>query len=242
MMIGMNLAVDPVGWIETSSFERNQNRFLFAVENLDRYPAGRSMAAPARRIPAPDQSAARDIVQIDEGLTLEEALAHEAYGIFDDRLIFGMPRPCRVGQKASVVGVLQKRSVESWRAGIRPIQACFHSVDHDAPWTTAKELECVFEAIDDGNQILEEDGNHTAQPAVARHHHETVNNTAVANSQFLQQTKLSEVDFDKFSRCGLDASDCPGRFAKTTMLADKTVQRRIRHCQPLASEQFVDFR
>ena len=153
-----------------------------------------------------------------------------------------MPRPCRVWQKAAVVGIFQKRPIEAWRAGVRFIQACFHSVDHHAPWTTTKELECLFEAIDDGDQVLEENGNDTAQPAVAHHHHETVNDTAMAAAEFLQQAKLSEVDFGKFCRCCFDASDCPSRFAKTAVFAGKTVQRRIQHSQPLASEQFVDLR
>src|SRR5207247_6587698 len=113
----------PSGVDRNVGFERNQNRLLFAVENIDRYPASRSMDTAARCIPTPDQSAASDILQIDEGLTLEEALAHEAYGIFDDGLIFGMPWPCRVGQKAAVVGIFQKRPIEAWRAGVRFIQA-----------------------------------------------------------------------------------------------------------------------
>src|SRR5580692_2310550 len=153
-----------------------------------------------------------------------------------------MPRPGRVGQKAPVVGVLQKRPIEAWYAGVRFIHACFHAVDHHAPWTTAEELECLFEAIDDGDQVLGENRNDTAQPAVAHHHHEAVNDTAMSATEFLQQAKLSKVDFGKFSRCRFDTPDRPGRLAETAVLANESVQGRIWHSQSFASEQFVDFR
>jgi len=106
----------------------------------------------------------------------------------------------------------------------------------------AKELECLFEAIDDGDQILAEDGNNAAEPTVTHHHHEAVNDTAPAAAQFLQHTELPEIDFRKLSGCAFAAPHGTGGLAKTAVLADKPVQRGIWHSQPLASEQLVDFR
>ncbi len=113
-MVRVNLAVGPAGWIKVSTLKRNENGLLFGLKDLDRHPARGSMNTPSCGVPAPDQSAPRRVVQIDEGLPLEEALPHETYGVFDHRLVFRMPRPGRVRKKAPVVGVLQKRPVEPW--------------------------------------------------------------------------------------------------------------------------------
>src|SRR5438093_137194 len=81
MLIGMNLTVGPVRRIKAPALERNQNRFFFALENLDRYSAGGSMDAAAGGIPAPDQSSTRDVAQIDKRFTFEETLPDKTHGI-----------------------------------------------------------------------------------------------------------------------------------------------------------------
>src|SRR5688500_569526 len=103
MLIGMNLAVGPVGRIKARGLERSQDRLLFALEDLERYSAGRPMNAAACRIPAPDHRSTRDVAQVDERLALEETFADKTHSIFDDGLISGMPRPGRVRQKAAVI-------------------------------------------------------------------------------------------------------------------------------------------
>src|SRR6266478_10220169 len=106
MLIGMNLTAGPVRRIKAPALERNQNRLFFALENLDRYSAGCSMNPAAGGIPAPNQSSTRDVAQIDERFTFEETFPDKTHSIFDHRLIFRVPRPCSVRQKAPVVGVL----------------------------------------------------------------------------------------------------------------------------------------
>src|SRR5207249_848510 len=185
MPVGMNLAVGPVRRVKAPALERNQNRLLFGLEDLDRYSTCRSMNAAPGRIPTPDESAALNVAEIDERFTLEEALPHKTNGVFHDGLIFRVPRSCRVGQKATVVGVLEKGPIETWCARIRLVHTCFHSVNHHAPWASAKELECLFKAVDDGDQVLEEDRYDAAQSAVTHHHHEAVNDTSTATTQCL---------------------------------------------------------
>src|SRR5215471_2403010 len=152
-----------------------------------------------------------------------------------------MVRPRRVGQKAAVVGILQKSPVEPWCTRVGVIETCFHAVDHDSPRASAEELECLLKAIDDGDQVLPKDGNNAAQPAVTQHHHEAMNDTTPATAQFLQQAQLAEIHFCKLSRCGVDSSNRAGGLTKTTVLARKPMQCGIRNGQPLASEQFMDF-
>jgi len=60
--------------------------------------------------------------------------------------------------------------------------------------------------------------------AVTHHYHETVNDTPLAATQFLQQTELPEIDFRKLSRRAFDTADSAGRLAETAMLAGKPMQ------------------
>ena len=85
MLIGMNLTIGPAGRIKATGLEWNQNGLLLGLEDLGRYPAGRSMDAAARGIPAPEQRSPRHIVQVDERFTLEKPLPSKTHGIFDDR-------------------------------------------------------------------------------------------------------------------------------------------------------------
>src|SRR5947208_15889946 len=58
MVMGVNLAVDAVGGIEASGFERNQSRLLLGVENIYRYRARGSMDTAASCIATAEQIAA----------------------------------------------------------------------------------------------------------------------------------------------------------------------------------------
>src|SRR5881296_1604577 len=51
MPVGMNLAVGPVRRVKAPALERNQNRLLFGLEDLDRYSTCCSMNAAPGRIP-----------------------------------------------------------------------------------------------------------------------------------------------------------------------------------------------
>jgi len=115
--------------------------------------------APASYIAAPDQGATRYVVEIDKGLSLEEALSCVMHIIFNDGLVLGMDRPRRIGQKAPIAGVLEKSPVETRCVRIALIDTSFHSVHDDAPGTTTKKRQSAFEAIDDGGQILLENGS-----------------------------------------------------------------------------------
>src|SRR5262249_46309500 len=77
MVIRMNLAIGPARRIEAFRFERNQDRFFFGLKDVDRYPARRTMDTTASDLPAPDQSSALNVAQVDECFSLKEALAHK---------------------------------------------------------------------------------------------------------------------------------------------------------------------
>jgi hypothetical protein len=68
--------------------------------------------AAAGGIPAPDQSPARDVAQIDERLTFEETLLDKTHGIFDDRLIFQVPRPCLPSVQRPNLLIMPKAGLE----------------------------------------------------------------------------------------------------------------------------------
>src|SRR5881628_3619026 len=72
MPVGMNLAVGPVRRVKAPALERNQNRLLFGLEDLDRYSTCCSMNAAPGRIPTPDESAALNVAEIDERFTLKK--------------------------------------------------------------------------------------------------------------------------------------------------------------------------
>src|SRR5262249_46701597 len=110
----------------------------------------------------------RYVVEIDKALAFEEALSDITHRIFHHRFIFGMNRPSRIGQKASVGGVLQKGAVEARGVGVALLDTSFHSVHDDAPRTTAKKRQATFEAIDDRGEILLENGDHTAESTIAK--------------------------------------------------------------------------
>src|SRR5262245_5970300 len=100
----MNLTIAPVRRIKACSLERNQNGPFFALEDIQRYSARRSMDATASSISTPDQSSTRHVVEVDKRFTLEEALADKTHGIFDQWFVFRMPRPRWVRQETAVIG------------------------------------------------------------------------------------------------------------------------------------------
>ena len=107
------------------------------------------MDAAAGDFAAPDQSAARYIVEIYKRLSFEKTLPYVRHAILNDRFILGVCRSGRIGQKAPVVGVLQKGTVEARCVGIGLIDTSFHPVDDNTVGTTTKKLPDPFEAIDD---------------------------------------------------------------------------------------------
>src|SRR5215472_13505120 len=199
MMVRMNLALSPGRRLEALGLERDQPGLLFCLEDLQGRSPGGSVDAAARDLAAPDQSAARHVVEIDKRLPLKEALPYVPHAIFHQRLVLGMARPGRIGQKAAVVGVLQKGPVEARGVAITLIETRFHAVDDDAPGTTPKKRPAAFEAIDNGGQILLEDGDHAAQSAVAERQDETLNHAGSAAPEFLQQAEPAEVGFGHFA-------------------------------------------
>ena len=110
-----------------------------------------------------------------------------------------MDRPRRIGQEAPIAGVLEKRAVETRRVRIALIDTSFHSVHDDAPGTIAKKRQGVFETIDDGGQILLENGDHAAEPAVAKRHDKAVHHPRAAATEFLQQAGPGEINFCYFA-------------------------------------------
>ena len=79
------------------------------------------------------------------------------------------------------------------------IDTSFHSVDDDAPGTTAQKRQGALEAIDDGRHILLENGDDTAEPAVAERQDEDLNHPRPSSSQFLQRAEPAEVGFPHFA-------------------------------------------
>ena len=158
-MIRMYFALRPSRRIEAFSLERNQHGLFFHLEHFPGPSPSGSVDAPASYIAAPDQGATRYVVEIDKGLSLEEALSCVMHIIFNDGLVLGMDRPRRIGQKAPIAGVLEKSPVETRCVRIALIDTSFHSVHDDAPGTTTKKRQSAFEAIDDGGQILLENGS-----------------------------------------------------------------------------------
>src|SRR6516165_941182 len=167
MMIRMYFALRPNRRIEAFALQRNQLGPLFRLENLYGYAPGGSVDATASDFTTPHPSPTRYVLEIDKSLAFKEAFPSIGHAIFHQRLVLGMARPGRIGQKAPVVGVLQKSPVEARQVGISLINASFHPVQDHAPWTTRQKFPGTFEAIDDRGQILFEDGDHTAEPAVA---------------------------------------------------------------------------
>src|SRR5437660_8636280 len=112
----------------------------------------------------------------------------------------------------------------------------FHSVDDDAPGTTTKKRQGAFEAIDDRGQILLENGDHAAEPAVAERHDKAVHHPRSAATEFLQQAEPAEIHFCHFAGEALGPShgDRGGR-AKLAPLPRKSIQGAIGDHQPLTA-------
>jgi hypothetical protein len=157
------------------------------------------MDAAASDITTPAQGTTRYVVKIDKVLAFEEALSDITDTVFHDRFILGMDRPGRIWQKASVGGVLQKGTVEPRRVGIAVIDTGFHSVDDNAPWAPTKKRPGTLEAIDDCGQVLLENGDHTAESAVAKRQNEGMNYPRSAAPEFLQQAQSAEISFGYLS-------------------------------------------
>jgi len=141
--------------------------------------------AAARHLAAPDQSPPRYVIEIDKGFTFEEALPDITHTIFDNRLVLGMHRPSWIGQKAPIGGVLQKASIEARGVGIALIDTSFQSVNDDTSGNTPKKHPGAFEASDDGGQILLENWDYAADPAVAEGQNESLNYPRSAATEFL---------------------------------------------------------
>ena len=177
------------------------------------------MDAAAGDFAAPDQSAARYIVEINKRLSFEKTLPYVRHAILNDRFILGVCWPGRIGQKAPVVGVLQKGTVEPRCVGIGLIDTSFHPVDDNTVGTTTKKLPDPFEAIDDRGQILFENGDHAAEPAVTERQDEALHHTRLAAAEFLQWAQPAEVGFPHFARKALGPphADRGGTSESTTL-------------------------
>src|SRR6516162_2888104 len=185
MMIRMHFALRPNRRIEAFALQRNELRTLFRLEDFQGHAPGGSVDATASDFATPQQSPPRYVLEIDKGLPFKEALPGIGHTIFHHRLVLGMARPGRIGQKTPVVGVLQKGPVETWGIGIGLIDTSFHSIQDHAPWTTTEKFPGTFEAIDDRGQILLENGDHTAEPAVTERQDEAINHTRLTATEFL---------------------------------------------------------
>src|ERR1051326_5178401 len=108
MMIRMDFALGPAWRIEASLCQRRQRRFLLSFKDLYWNRSCRSVNPLTGNIAAPDQSAPRGIISIDECLAFEEPLTHVAHRVFDNRFVFRVIGPRRIRQEASVRRILQK--------------------------------------------------------------------------------------------------------------------------------------
>src|ERR1700752_4035931 len=106
-MVRMYFAFCPDRRIETFSLQRKQLGLLFRLEDLPRHAPGGSV----------DATTGHYVVQIDERLPLEKAFPCIGHAILHQRFILRMIGPRWIGQKTTVVGVLQKGSVEPWGVG-----------------------------------------------------------------------------------------------------------------------------
>src|SRR6516164_404296 len=185
MVIWMYFALRPSRRIEALALQRKQLGLLLRREDFQGHAPGGSMDAAAGDFATPHQSATRCVVEIDERLPFEEALPDIRHAIFHHRLVLGVARPGRIGQKAPVVGVLQEGTVEARCVGIGLIDTSFHSVQDHAPGTTTKKLPGAFEAIDDRGQILFKNGDDTAEPAVAERQNKALDDTRLTATKFL---------------------------------------------------------
>src|SRR5207249_4038477 len=80
---------------------------------------------------------------------------------------------------------LEKFRMSYLRSTITVVDARLHIVDHHSFRTSLKKLQTTFETIDDGIDILTKYGNHAAQAAVAKRHHECVNDLRLLTAQFI---------------------------------------------------------
>src|SRR5215469_852512 len=100
VMIRMNFALSPGGCCEAFGLERNQPGLLFCLEDFQGHSPGGSVEAAASHLTAPEQSAARHVVEVDKRLPLKEALPHITHTILNDRFVPRVNRPGRVGEEA----------------------------------------------------------------------------------------------------------------------------------------------
>src|SRR5215469_2879728 len=236
MVIRMYFALRPSRRIEALALQRKQLGLLLRFEYLKGHVPGGSVDATAGDFATPHQSATRYVVEIDERLPLEEAFPRIRHAIFHHRLVLGMARPGRIGQKAPVVGVLQESTVEARGVGIGLIDTSFHSVQDHAPGTTTKKLPSAFEAIDDRGQVLFENGDHTAEPTVAERHNKALDDTRLAATKFLQWTKSAKVDFSHFAWQALRTPYADrGSTSEIAPLPRKAIQATVGNRQSLAA-------
>ena len=105
-----------------------------------------------------------------------------------------------IRQKAAEVGVLQKSPVEARGIEIALVETGFHAVDDDAPRTPPEKRQGPFEAIDQGGEILLENRDHAAEPAIAERQDEALHHPRSAATEFLQAAQPAEVGFRHFAR------------------------------------------
>src|SRR6267142_2309624 len=153
VMVRMHFTLRPLRRVEPRHTPWNQDRPFLLLKDLDRYRSRGSMDASSGHIVAPALGTAPDLLHVDERLPLPDAFARVSHGVFDNRFIFGVTWPCRIGQEPTVLGVLQKRFVQARRVSIRGFDGGFEVVDHNPPRTTPEKLKRPFETIDDRLQI-----------------------------------------------------------------------------------------
>ena len=134
VMIRMHFTLRPLRRVEPRHTPWNQDRPFFLVKDLDRHRSRGSMDTSSGNIAAPALGTAPDILHVDERLSFPEALACISHGVFDNRFIFGVTWPCRIGQKPAVLGILQKRFVQARRVSIRSFDRGFEVVDLLCPF------------------------------------------------------------------------------------------------------------
>ena len=192
-MIGMHLAVAPVGDLVRLAVPWNQGLTLLILEDHQGLPAGGAVNAEPGDVVGPAPVLLPDIGQVPEVAALEEALPGVGHAALDLRLVFGVADPGRVGDEAAALGVFQESPGEGGMQRVRSGHRRRAIVDHQVAGDAAEESPGLLQAGDDVLQLLTEGGPDEAVPGVGQHYDQQGHPAASASIRIVDQAQPAEV-------------------------------------------------
>lgn len=181
--------------------------FLFLEDHQWQTPCCAMHPPPGYlKIPLPRLLA--QVLKVMELPAFEEALS----GIWNLSLHFwfvlGMPRPCRVGDEAAVLGILQKASGQSRIKRVRTYHGSWEIVQYQVTWYAPEECPGRLQPLDDVGKLLAKGWPLKLVAGVAQHNYHSPDLALSPTLWVPHQPKATEIRLSYFPGLSICHAHC----------------------------------